>query len=213
MKAHTSPFKALVRELIARLPSSTSAQLALIRELGVAVIGRRRSELESSCAVPVVVAQRPAVGETHPRDELPPPLLKAIHPLSVPRPPRPPHGTVMYTAGDAYDDDDEDEVIFRDGPPALTARFGDINGIVASDGALYISDTENHRIRMLHDGVVSTLAGTGEGGFRDGDSDAAQFRQCVSIALDSSQGRLLVADSSIHRIRVVTMDGATTTLQ
>ena len=60
------PFKALVRELIARLPSSTTSQLDLIRDFEVAVIGRR-TELES-CVVPVVVAVRPAVGETHPRN-------------------------------------------------------------------------------------------------------------------------------------------------
>ena len=58
-----SSFKALVRELIARLPSSTSPQLDLVRELEVAVIGRR-TELKS-CVVPVVVAERPAVGERH----------------------------------------------------------------------------------------------------------------------------------------------------
>ena len=69
--APTSSFKALVRELIARLPSSTSSQhgsqLGLFRELEIAVIGRR-IELESSCVLPVVVAERPAVGDTHSRD-------------------------------------------------------------------------------------------------------------------------------------------------
>ena len=53
--------------------ASASSQLGLIRELEVAVIGRR-TELES-CAVPVVVAVRPPVGEAHPRDEPPPPPL------------------------------------------------------------------------------------------------------------------------------------------
>ena len=45
------PFKALVHELIARLPALTSSQLALVRALEIAVVGRR-IELESSCVVP-----------------------------------------------------------------------------------------------------------------------------------------------------------------
>ena len=109
--AHLS-LQALVREVTARLPSSTSSQLDLVRELEAAVIGRR-TELESSCVVPVVLALRPAVGETHPRDELPPPplpLAQSVHPPLVLIPPRPPHGTVTHIAGEAYDwrrDDDE----------------------------------------------------------------------------------------------------------
>ena len=47
-----------------------SSQLGFIRKLEVAVVWRC-NELKS-CVVPVVVAQRPAVGETHPRDEPPP---------------------------------------------------------------------------------------------------------------------------------------------
>ena len=207
--APTSPFKTLVRELIVRLPSSTSSQLDLVRELEVAVIGRR-TELES-CAVPVIVAERPAVGETHSRDEPPPPLLpppQLVHPPCVTELRPPPHGTVTHIAGEAYDFGDEGR--FRDGS-ALTARFRTIGGIVATDGVLYMSDSYNHRIRKLHAGVVSTLAGTGVRGFQDGDSDVAEFDCCSSVALDR-QGRLLVADSDNHRIRAVAMDGSTTTL-
>ena len=207
--AHTSPFKKLVREFIARLPSLTSSQLDLIRELEVAVIGRR-TELES-CVVPVIVVGRPAVGKTHPRDEPPQPLLpppQQVHPARVLVLRPPPHGTVTHIAGEAYAFGDEGR--FRDGC-ALTARFRTIGGIVATDGVLYISDSYNHRIRKLHAGVVSTLAGTGVRGFQDGDSDVAEFDCCSSVALDS-QGCLLVADSDNHRIRAVAMDGSTTTL-
>jgi hypothetical protein len=93
----------------------------------------------------------------------------------------------------------------------VTARFSFIGGIVACDGALYISDEMNHRLRKLHDGVVSTFAGTGARGFQDGDSDVAQFRYCPGVALDS-QGRLLLVDQLNHRIRAVASDGTTTTL-
>ena len=142
--APTSPFKALVLELIARLPSSTSSQPNLVRELEVAVIGRR-TELESSCVVSVVVAERPVVGETHPRDEPPPPPPPLPLPQMI-RPPlklvlRAPHGTITHIAGeDDEPDDSDDEETFRDGP-APTARFGGIiSGVVATDGALFLSD-------------------------------------------------------------------------
>ena len=53
---------------------------------------------------------------------------------------------------------------------------------------------------------MSTLHWTGEEGFQDG-----AYRHYLRIALDS-EGRLLVADCAHHKIRVVAMDGATTTL-
>ena len=77
--APTSPFEALVREVLARLPASTVLQLDLVRELEVAVV-KCRAELES-CVVPVVVVERrPAVGETFPRDAPPLPPPPFSHP-------------------------------------------------------------------------------------------------------------------------------------
>ena len=199
-------FEDIVRDLIARLPSSTTSQLSIILELGAAVVGRR-TELES-CVV--LVAERPAVGETHPRDE--PPPLPRLQPVQ--RPPcalvvRPPHGKVTHVAGEEYDHIGGEEYCHRDGP-ALAARFLCIGGIVsASDGKLYVSDSFNHRIRKLHDGVVSTFTGTGEEGFQEGDSDIAQFSYCRGAALHN-QGRLLVVSG--QHIRAIAPNGRTTTL-
>ena len=89
--------------------------------------------------------------------------------------------------------------------------FPYIDGIVVTDGVLYTSELRNKRIRKRRDGIVSTSSRTGEGSFWDRDSNVAQFGKYMGIALDS-QGRLLVADSYNHRIRVVAMDGSTTTL-
>ena len=165
----------------------------------------RRNELKS-CVVPVVVAQRPAVGETHPRDKPPPPPLPT-QPAPIPRLPisaRPPLGTVANIAGESYDEviadsdaDEEENETFRD-EPALTARFGGIKGVAAAEGVLYSTDGENNRIRGLHGGVVHTLAGTGEERPRDGDrrfridQKKANFTQisllreiCVKLAVSS----------------------------
>ena len=54
-----------------------------------------------------------------------------------------------------------------DGGPATAAQFSNINGIaVDRAGNLYLSDTDNHRVRKVSTaGIVTTIAGSGTGGF------------------------------------------------
>src|SRR5690606_25042593 len=61
-------------------------------------------------------------------------------------------------------------------------------------GNLYVADTGNHAIRKIsRNGQVTTLAGTGVPGFRDGDGALAQFRAPMGVAVDGG-GRVYVAD-------------------
>ena len=59
--------------------------------------------------------------------------------------------------------------------------------------------------------IVSTLAGSGEQGFRDGQGRNASFRFPTGIAADAA-GNLYVADKWGNRIRRITKEGEVTTL-
>src|SRR5690606_39438046 len=70
-------------------------------------------------------------------------------------------------------------------------------------GHLYVADTGNHASRRVApDGTVTTLAGDGIAGFRDGAADQARFHGPMGVAVDGA-GRVFVADTWHDRIRVI----------
>lgn len=93
-----------------------------------------------------------------------------------------------------------------DGGPARQAGFGSIRGVAAdAQGALYIADGDNLRIRQVASGIVRTIAGSGLRGF-SGDGGAAldaRFDDPAGIAVDSA-GSVAFADRLNHRIRKLT---------
>ena len=115
-----------------------------------------------------------------------------------------PDGTVNTLAG-------SDEG-FADGAGGA-ARFNTPSGLALDTaGNLYVADTGNHAIRRLTpQGVVSTIAGNGIAGFRDGPAAQAQFNGPVGVAVDK-QGRIYVADTYNDRIRLIGTDGMVSTL-
>jgi DNA-binding beta-propeller fold protein YncE len=77
---------------------------------------------------------------------------------------------------------------------------------LAGDDVLFVADSRNHRIRRidLATGLIDTVAGTGEAG-AGGDGGAATSAELndprdIEIGPD---GRLYVADTENHRIRVI----------
>ncbi len=83
---------------------------------------------------------------------------------------------------------------------------------VTSDGTFYIADTYNNVIRKVSPaGTVSTYAGTGEYGNKDGTATTATFALPRGLAFDGS-GNLYVADSANNRIRKISPSGAVSTL-
>ena len=103
-----------------------------------------------------------------------------------------------------------------DGGPATEAQFSDFSEGLALDGSgnLYLADRGNHRIRRIDaEGVITTLAGTGERGFGGdgGPATEAQFSYPSDLAVDGSGG-LYVADTQNRRIRRIDAEGVITTL-
>ena len=99
---------------------------------------------------------------------------------------------------------------FADGSTA-TARFNTpVDVALAPDGRLFVADSNNHRIRVISaDGTVSTYAGDGNRGNRNGSSAlAARFDTPSGLAL-AEDGRLFVVDRNNHSIRVISADGNT----
>jgi len=95
-----------------------------------------------------------------------------------------------------------------------SAKFNRPKG-VCSDGAgnLYVTDTNNHRIRkiVIATGVVSTLAGS-TSGYHDATGTLARFNGPSDICSDGA-GNLYVADYDNHRIRkIVIATGVVSTL-
>ncbi len=78
---------------------------------------------------------------------------------------------------------------------------------IGSEGRIYVADTYNDRIRLIHNGKVATFAG----GFR-GYADGVNARFDTPLGLAVWQDKILVADAGNRRIRVIEPDGRVWTL-
>ncbi len=82
------------------------------------------------------------------------------------------------------------------------------------NGAVYVSSWIQNRVcKLLPDGSLVSVAGTGEAGFAGdgGPAAAAQLNQPQSIGFDGN-GNLYIADASNNRIRKVAPDGTISTV-
>ena len=110
-------------------------------------------------------------------------------------------------------DGDIDEYIpgagagFRDGD-VQEAQFKEPRGIaIDKEGNLYIADVGNNRIRKVDTklNVVTTIAGSGAAGYKDGDPLEAQFNQPWGVYLDKNEF-LYIADQNNHCIRKLAIE-------
>jgi RHS repeat-associated protein len=106
-----------------------------------------------------------------------------------------------------------------DGGPPLTAQLNLPTQVaLAPDGTLYIADTGTNRVRMIRDGIITTLAGTGATcvgtgtcGNDGGPATAAILWGPAGVAV-APDGSVYIADSQRNRVRRVAPDGIITTV-
>src|ERR1035438_4171910 len=99
-----------------------------------------------------------------------------------------------------------------DGGTPVGAELNSPNSVAFdSKGNLYIADSQNHRIRMISGGTITTIAGNGTVGYLgDGAAaTAAELNNPSGLAFDSS-GNLYIADTNNHVIRKITGTTITT---
>jgi hypothetical protein len=100
-----------------------------------------------------------------------------------------------------------------DGDLATTAEFSDPDGIgVDAADNVYVSDTENQRVRKITNatGIISTIAGTGDYGYNGDNIPAisAMLSYPRTIAIDT-RGNVYFADEPNLRIREIVVNPGT----
>ncbi len=101
-----------------------------------------------------------------------------------------------------------------DGGPAIEALFMQLDGIaVAPDDAIYVSDSFANRVRLIRDGVIDTVVGTGEPAYYGdgGPAEEAGLHWPTALEFDGD-GNLYLADTFNHAIRKLAPDGTLTTV-
>jgi sugar lactone lactonase YvrE len=102
-----------------------------------------------------------------------------------------------------------------DGLPATLAELNiPLSVAVDRAGGIYIADTQNNRIRkVLTNGFITTVAGTGTAGYSGdgGNALAAQLNMPTAVDVDKD-GNVYIADSSNHCIRKIDTGGIISTI-
>jgi sugar lactone lactonase YvrE len=96
-----------------------------------------------------------------------------------------------------------------DGGRSADAKFSNPFGVWGDrTGRTYIADTSNNRIRVIEDGLIRSVVGSGRYGY-GGDAGPAisASLSAPTAVVGTEDGRLFVADTFNHRIRVVSPSG------
>lgn len=101
-----------------------------------------------------------------------------------------------------------------DGGPAPAAELNDPTSVaVGPRGVIYVADSNNDRIREIRDGIITTVAGTGQTGFSGdgGPATSARLNFPTGLSVDSA-GNLYFADANNAVVRMVDTAGVISTV-
>jgi sugar lactone lactonase YvrE len=119
-------------------------------------------------------------------------------------------GTIRTVAGAVYSSGYN-----GDGIPAVSAELDSPSGLaVDAAGNVYISDTDNQRVRRVGtDGIIRTFAGTGNGEFSGdgGPATAARINGPYGLAV-GTDGSVYLADRYNNRVRKILPNGTIITV-
>jgi sugar lactone lactonase YvrE len=101
---------------------------------------------------------------------------------------------------------------FADGTGTAAAFQYPVGLAMDTSGNIYVGDGANNRIRKITPGaVVTTIAGAGARGYKDGSAVASLFNFALGIVLDGD-GNMYVADEENNMIRKIAPSGEVSTL-
>lgn len=103
-----------------------------------------------------------------------------------------------------------DQKGFRDGR-SDSALFNSPHAVIlAKGGGVYVVDIGNSRVRLIKDRIVTTVAGSGNSGNKDGNPDEASFVYAIDIVSDGED--IYLADAGSNLIRKIKPNVSVTTL-
>jgi sugar lactone lactonase YvrE len=98
-----------------------------------------------------------------------------------------------------------------DGHVSVASLYGPSGIVVTESGNIFFTEINNHRVRMIRNDTVMTVAG-GSMGDADGTGIFASFNAPHGLLMDHKTGDLLVADCGNSKVKRVTVKGVVTTV-
>jgi gliding motility-associated-like protein len=141
-----------------------------------------------------------------------------------------PYGIVCDAAGNIYVADAGNNQVKKITPCGIVSVFAGSGILGSNDGSggfasfarpwglfidknsnIYVADAGNNKIRKITpSGIVSTIAGSGAKGSKDGTTTGASFNNPAGVAVDAA-GNIYVVDSDNNKIRKISPGGGVIT--
>ncbi|BBN12735.1 phosphoglycolate phosphatase [Marchantia polymorpha subsp. ruderalis] len=123
-------------------------------------------------------------------------------------------GSQLLAGGDPVFADNLFQFGDKDGFGSKALLQHPLGVLYGSDGLIYVADSYNHKIKVLEKGSqkVTSLAGLGKAGFKDGPASSAQLSEPAGLA-QGPNGKIYVADTNNSLIRVLNVGANPPTIE